>query len=262
MTPTGPRDLYPNSEIVRSLAQGCVDGTGRSRSHSILVSATHRARSVRHKRTRRSDKLTDSWYGEPIIDRQINKARGILPFNSIVIAAFSFERTRLPNLLRILNVDINIMLLLTMALLAASSILCLLLMLVRFGPVADYESYSAEIASTVHIIKKRSGSPGDLHHTIVGRGDTWNRADRYHRVGSAHFLGFLEFVRASNPLGPCRNSRSSDSSGGWAIRSRGCAGSRPQQPAPLKWPDYADRIRLSLSQYRSQRARLGRGGSK
>jgi hypothetical protein len=76
-----------------------------------------------------------------------------------VIAAFSFERTRLPNLLRILNVDINIMLLLTMALLAASSILCLLLMLVRFGPVADYESYSAEIASTVHIIKKRSVVP-------------------------------------------------------------------------------------------------------
>jgi hypothetical protein len=96
-------------------------------------------------------------YGERVVDRVINKARGILPFNSIVIAAFSFERTRLgANPLRLLNVNIDAMILLSMALLAASSILCLWLMLVRFGSITDYASYANEIKSTIRFVKKRA----------------------------------------------------------------------------------------------------------
>jgi hypothetical protein len=97
-------------------------------------------------------------YAERVIDRQINKARGILPFNSIVIAAFSYERAQLlqktPTIFN--NVDVRFMLIFAMGLLAVSSFLCLLLMLVRFGAVADYGSFTAEIAKTVHVVRKRA----------------------------------------------------------------------------------------------------------
>jgi hypothetical protein len=96
-------------------------------------------------------------YAERIIDRQINKARGILPFNSIVIAAFGFERGQVDKSLTVLNnVDVRFMLVIAMALLALSSLLCLLLMLVRFGPIASYAGFAAEINSTVHVVRQRS----------------------------------------------------------------------------------------------------------
>jgi hypothetical protein len=95
-------------------------------------------------------------YVERVIDRQINKARGILPFNSLVIAAFGFERTKLTPHLQIHNVDINVMLLFAMALLAASGIICLWLMLVRFGAAADYGSYTTELTGSLGVIKKRA----------------------------------------------------------------------------------------------------------
>jgi hypothetical protein len=96
-------------------------------------------------------------YAERIIDRQINKARGILPFNSIVIAAFGFERGEIAEGLTVLNnVDVRFMLILAMALLALSSLLCLGLMLVRFGPLASYAVFSTEIHSTIHVVWQRS----------------------------------------------------------------------------------------------------------
>ena len=96
-------------------------------------------------------------YAERIIDRQINKARGILPFNSIVIAAFGFERGQIDQSLTVLNnVDVRFMLVLAMALLALSSLLCLVLMLVRYGPLASYAVFAAEIQSTIHLIRQRS----------------------------------------------------------------------------------------------------------
>jgi hypothetical protein len=92
-------------------------------------------------------------YAERIIDRQINKARGILPFNSIVIAAFGFERGEIDEGLTVLNnVDVRFMLVLAMALLALSSLLCLGLMLVRFGPLASYAVFSTEIHSIIHVV--------------------------------------------------------------------------------------------------------------
>jgi hypothetical protein len=94
-------------------------------------------------------------YAERIIDRQINKARGILPFNSIVIAAFGFERGQIDQSLTVLkNVDVRFMLVLAMALLALSSLLCLVLMLVRYGP--SYAAFAAEIQSTIHLVRQRS----------------------------------------------------------------------------------------------------------
>jgi hypothetical protein len=96
-------------------------------------------------------------YAERIIDRQINKARGILPFNSIVIAAFGFERGQIDKSLTVLNnVDVRFMLVLAMALLAVSSLLCLVLMLVRFGPPASYAVFATEIQSTIHLVRQRS----------------------------------------------------------------------------------------------------------
>lgn len=81
-------------------------------------------------------------YAERIIDRQINKARGILPFNSIVIAAFGFERGEIDEGLTVLNnVDVRFMLVLAMALLALSSLLCLGLMLVRLARLLAMRSF-------------------------------------------------------------------------------------------------------------------------
>ncbi|SRR5258708_1903070 len=94
-------------------------------------------------------------YLERVVDRQINKARGILPFNSIIIAAFSFERTHLPPALTISHLDINALLLATMALLVISSALCLILFLVRWGTSADYE-FEAEVRNTVGLVRGRS----------------------------------------------------------------------------------------------------------
>ena len=48
------------------------------------------------------------------------------------------------------------MLVLAMALLALSSLLCLVLMLVRYGPLASYAVFAAEIQSTIHLIRQRS----------------------------------------------------------------------------------------------------------
>src|SRR5215469_6390602 len=83
-------------------------------------------------------------YTERIVDRQINKARGILPFNSIVIAVFSFERTRLPSELHIWNLNINGLIIFVMALLAVSSIFCLLLMLVNWPTRSALQSFGTE----------------------------------------------------------------------------------------------------------------------
>jgi hypothetical protein len=102
-------------------------------------------------------------YLDRIIDRQINKVRGILPFNSIIIAALSIERSRInygisvcPSLISLLH-DVTILDTLTaIACLGYSSILCLRLFLVYWGPIEQYETFDAEVRASADVIRNRS----------------------------------------------------------------------------------------------------------
>jgi hypothetical protein len=94
-------------------------------------------------------------YLERVIDRQINKARGILPFNSVIIAAFSIERSRLSGPQVFWHVDLIAMLWFVIALLAVSSFLCLRLFRVRWGTPEDYE-FENEVDRTAEMIGERS----------------------------------------------------------------------------------------------------------
>jgi hypothetical protein len=96
-------------------------------------------------------------YIERVIDRQINKARGILPFNSIIIAVFSLATGRLPaNELVIWHVDMVVMLLFAIAGLAVSSVLCLILFLFYWWNSEDPKSFDVEFEDTLDIVRRRS----------------------------------------------------------------------------------------------------------
>jgi hypothetical protein len=96
-------------------------------------------------------------YAERVVDRQINKARGILPFNSIIIAVFSFERTKFPSPeFPTGQINLTVLLYFAIALLAASSILCLMLFLVHWGRSYDYRTFATEFANTLDRVRSRS----------------------------------------------------------------------------------------------------------
>jgi hypothetical protein len=98
-------------------------------------------------------------YLERVIDRQINKARGILPFNSIIIAFLAIERARISygfDDAEPVHRLILAGLFAAMVGLAVSSLLCLLLFLVRWGEAADYASFGSEVHWTVHALRRRS----------------------------------------------------------------------------------------------------------
>jgi hypothetical protein len=96
-------------------------------------------------------------YVERIVDRQINKARGILPFNSIIIGVLSFERYRLDTQHgTYAGFDLVILLLFTMLCLGISSYLCLWLFLVRWGKDENYGAFDMELKSTLFLIRWRS----------------------------------------------------------------------------------------------------------
>jgi hypothetical protein len=103
-------------------------------------------------------------YVDRLIDRQINKARGILPFNSLIMAVFSFERTQmpvhLPNgthlwdslVLYWLPTSAFVAILLV---LGVSSWLCLDLFLV-FWRMDQYATYRDEVYGTIQLFFTRS----------------------------------------------------------------------------------------------------------
>ena len=99
-------------------------------------------------------------YADRVIDRQINKTRGILPFNSIIMAALAIERARLP---LPATPDPEAWLpigafFLIMLALVVSSLLCLNLFLVHRGPSTDYASFKDEFGKTIDLINERSRS--------------------------------------------------------------------------------------------------------
>jgi hypothetical protein len=98
-------------------------------------------------------------YLERVIDRQINKARGILPFNSVILAVLSIERSRIPFSLHDpegWHTYLLAFLFLVMFGLAASSALCLVLFVVHWGPASQYGEFNTEVEGTVSLIRIRS----------------------------------------------------------------------------------------------------------
>lgn len=88
-----------------------------------------------------------SAYMERVIDRIINKARGILPFNSILLVIVGMERAEQKNPLVIA---------VTLASLAFSSLILLTLFWVHWGKVDHYQKASDEFNATARIIWFRS----------------------------------------------------------------------------------------------------------
>ena len=103
-------------------------------------------------------------YTDRQVDRQINKARGILPFNSIIMTVLSFERSRmhLPTLSTTEFWDALILYWLptsafiaVLVILGTSSWLCLNLFLVHWNK-GHYGGYEAEVKETLRLFVSRS----------------------------------------------------------------------------------------------------------
>jgi hypothetical protein len=97
-------------------------------------------------------------YGERIIDRQINKARGILPFNSILLVLVGparngiliWEGTEISGLL------LKILWAGTIFDLMISSILLLEIFTVFWGSISIYEDWKNEITTSFRLSRNRS----------------------------------------------------------------------------------------------------------
>jgi hypothetical protein len=85
-------------------------------------------------------------YIDRVMDRQINKARGILPFNSILLAILSFGSVHLGDTKWLVAV-----------LLVVSSLFCLAMFPVQWAKGSEpYSSFSKELADSVETARRRS----------------------------------------------------------------------------------------------------------
>ena len=80
-------------------------------------------------------------YADRIIDRQLNKARGVLTFDSILVASSKIGSTTDR---------------LTMGMAALSALICLVLLWVYWGSPSQYQSYLSEVSETIPTIRKRT----------------------------------------------------------------------------------------------------------
>jgi len=98
-------------------------------------------------------------YAHRVLDRQINKTIGILPFNSVVIATLAIESNRLTSGMA-LDRPIHNLLVVCMYLvivgLLISSWLCLTLLSVNWGKVESYQKYATEFEATAKLFRDRS----------------------------------------------------------------------------------------------------------
>jgi hypothetical protein len=97
-------------------------------------------------------------YLERMVDRELNKARGILPFNSLIMTIMSIEINRLKfnwNDVQLLHIQFLWMAYIVIVLLAISSLLCLNLFLIHWGEPGDY-SFSGEVRGTIQVLKRRA----------------------------------------------------------------------------------------------------------
>jgi hypothetical protein len=116
-------------------------------------------------------------YADRILERQISKARGILPFNAIILAIISFERGRIPDTLALspdlfsgplgfagpalarfgpCEIQLPDLVILTLIGLGLSSLMCLSLFWFRWGSNRVYESFPADVAFAFKAVRKRS----------------------------------------------------------------------------------------------------------
>jgi hypothetical protein len=119
-------------------------------------------------------------YADRILERQVAKAQGLLPFNAIILAVMSFERGRLPDTLglptippgflggsldfvaraleRVSPCEIRLfyLLVVTMIALALSSLLCLKVLSNRWRPIRDYESFHQDVSTSFQAVRARS----------------------------------------------------------------------------------------------------------
>jgi hypothetical protein len=104
-----------------------------------------------------SDRLLT--YLERVVDRTINKARGILPFNSIIMALLSIEKNKFNIVFSIDDLWGSWVIVYFYAVilgLAVSSYKCLQLFLVSFGRSDDYGKIDKEVLNTVKLVTSRS----------------------------------------------------------------------------------------------------------
>jgi hypothetical protein len=102
-------------------------------------------------------------YADRLVDRQINKARGILPFNSIIMTVLSIERNRLHapsdpfSYMAVIPywLPTAVFLIILLAL-GLSSWNCLSLFLVRWGEHNDYSDFKREFDRTINIVNRRT----------------------------------------------------------------------------------------------------------
>ena len=119
-------------------------------------------------------------YADRILERQIGKAQGLLPFNAILLGVLGFERSRMPDTLRLpsaatdfltarlgslshslpwlgtCEISLFCLLVLTMVGLAVSSLLCLSLFSARWHPVPEYASFHNDIGASLKLVRARS----------------------------------------------------------------------------------------------------------
>ena len=93
-------------------------------------------------------------YVDRIVDRQLTKARGILAFDGLILA-FLGMIARASTELDIATAHM-VPALLLMGLLAGSSAICLFLFRARWGYVADFRTFSREMAATLALTRRRS----------------------------------------------------------------------------------------------------------
>jgi len=98
-------------------------------------------------------------YVDRALDRQINKARGILPFNSLIMALMAIEKTRIPAAIQ-WNDSLSDVALFAIFFaivgLAASSFLCLELFWVHWGRAEIYGAFAKEYENSMTTLRDRS----------------------------------------------------------------------------------------------------------
>ena len=106
-------------------------------------------------------------YLERIVDRIINKARGILPFNSMLVTLLGIQVTVFHIQLYFTGFAswmFNTFAALALMMLVASSLLLLILFVVHWGEPSKFADFKAEFAYTAEIIRKRGAL---LQATII-----------------------------------------------------------------------------------------------
>ncbi len=118
-------------------------------------------------------------YSERVLDRQIGKARAILPFNAILLAVVTVEHSRVPDALHplagsfaflrsfgflarvpaaleSLEIRTTPVLVVTLVGLALSSLMCLRVLTTKWGPIMRYGSFWHEASLTLRTVRARS----------------------------------------------------------------------------------------------------------